>query len=281
MKSISIKEHIRHANYLYTLDSLGESTTSTTKLEYWCKYRKLHADFIHNNATSQILSEMNITGLPIKGFETNFFLFHHGFYFSIPYFLVKNYGFAGARFIMTNKSFDPTLAKRCAEAFDMDFKAIIIDERGMFVREVIKAKRDNFCIFLLTDLPFGYDQNSNENYNMPFGKVRYRSGFMKIAKVLRQSPYLITSHVDYEFKNIHHNITEINDATSLMKNLSNIYTNEYLTVERIDDLKNMCEFNNANSDFKYDFEYDNKSYSYYPAKDKLCALVERADALSI
>ncbi|MDB2387498.1 hypothetical protein N9W21_09240, partial [Shewanella sp.] len=269
MKSYSLQENIRQAHYLYSLNILGVSKDPTQQLQHWLKYRKLHSEFIKENKSSKIITDMNVTGLGKDKPETNlFFLFHQGFYFTIPYFMVKHYDYAGARFIMTKQSFDQTLAKQCATAFDTDFKPIIIDDKGLFVRELIKAKRQNYCIFLLTDLPFGYSGRSINFYETAFGTLKYRTGFMKIAQVLKQQPTLITSHVNNDFDSIHYNFTLINDTETLMAKLTQIYSQEYLTAERLDDLKKMCQFSNPVMDFKVEFECNNKKYRYYPATEK-------------
>lgn len=273
MTNYSLKEQIRHANYLYTLKCLGVLDDPKNQLQAWHHYRELHAEFISDNHKCRILTEMESTGFPDKRPDTNFFLlFHHGFYFTIPYFLVKHYGYSGARFIMTEESFDQSLAAKCADAFNGDFKSIFIDDKGHFVREVIKAKRENQCIFLLTDLPFGYTDNSAEFFDAPFGKLKYRAGFMKIAKILRQPPVLITSHISQAFDKVSFNFSEIEDATGLISQLTEIYRNEFLTAERLDDLRKMCEFNHPATDFKYDFELKGKRYRYYPATEKMFAL---------
>jgi hypothetical protein len=278
MKEYSLKEHIRQANYLYSLNNLGVLEEPEQQLKHWSKYRQLHAEFIQKNKASKILSSMNVTGLDKDKPDSNFFLlFHHGFYFTIPYWVVKTYGYAGARFVMTEQSFDQSLAEQCATAFDADFKPIIIDEKGLFVRELIKAKRQNYCIFLLTDLPFGYSDHTTDYFKTTFGTMKYRAGFMKIAHILKQQPILITSHVNDVFDNIHYDFTAIDDADTLMSKLAQIYRQEYLTVERLDDLKKMCQFINPGTDFKHDFECGEKKYRYYPATEKIYSITEKAD----
>ena len=273
MKNTPLKEHIRQANYLFALHHLGVLDNAPYQLQQWCQYRTMHSDFIKTNHQSDVLTKMDISGFDQEKPDGNFFLlFHQGFYFTIPHWLVKHYGYAGSRFIMTEDSFDQQLAEQCAKAFDHDFKAIIIDEKGYFIREVIKAKRQNYCIFLLTDLPFGYTDSSVDYYQQPFGRLKYRAGFAKIAKILKQQPHLITSEISEDFTRVHYEIKPVEQTEDLLSRLGEIYQQHYLTAERLDDLNKMCEFNQTDSKFNHEFEYQDKSYRYYPATEKLYSI---------
>jgi hypothetical protein len=273
MNNLPLKEHIKNANFLYSLKNLDALSDPKRQLIHWHKYRTLHADFIKKNSDSYILNEMKVTGFSEEKPPSNFFLlFHHGFYFTIPYWMIKQYGYTGARFIMTKESFDERTANSCANSLGEDYKAIFIDDKGMFVREVIKAKRNNYCIFLLTDLPFGYTDATTDSFQAPFGKLKFRHGYLKIAKLMKQSPYLITNHINKDFSQVNINITEINEAKTLQNKLSEIYLKEPLTSERIDDLAKMCTFNNSNINFTHEFEFQDKKYRYYPAESKLFAI---------
>jgi len=270
MSNRYLKQQIQQANFAYSLQCINALTDSHEQVSYWRRYKKLHGDFVTNNNSSEILKAMSVSGFPDKKPDTSFFLlFHHGFYFTIPYWVIKKYGFKGARFIMTKESFDQKVIEQSAKDFNGDFDTIFIDDKGHFIHEILEAKHNNYCIFLLVDIPFGYNSQSVEYYDSKLGQIKYRSGFLKIAKILRQKPLLITSHVDSSFKNIHYKFEKIDNKNQFLETLENIYSTEYLTLERFDEFKKMCKFENEHLDFSHEFTFENQLYKFFPATEKL------------
>lgn len=213
------------------------------EFNHWVTYRKLHSDFLINGCNSQFYIECAVSCDHIDITEKNiFFLFHYGPYFSLPLHFIKKFNYSGAAFILTSKSIDFELVHQCAKSFKIDLEPIIIDKSGFFVKKVLKARKENKCIFILVDLPVGSDDKNYKMFETNFGKIKHRLGYMRIASILKQKPSLIVPKVDDCYKKMYIRHMEINSHDDIVNTYLSLLRCDYKNFERINELEKMCEF---------------------------------------
>ncbi|GMM83248.1 hypothetical protein [Pseudoalteromonas sp. MTN2-4] len=211
---------------------------------HWLAYRKLHADFLINGPESQFYLNCDVSFEDSVEVENKniFFLFHYGPYFSVPLHFVKKFNFSGAAFILTSQSIDFGLVEKCAQAFGSELEPIVIDESGLFVKKVLKAKKAGKCIFILVDLPAGSDDKNYKMFDTHFGKIKHRLGYMRIASMLKQKPSLILPQVSNDYKKMSIGQVEINSHDEVVDEYVKLLGNDFKNFERVNELERMCEF---------------------------------------
>ncbi|NQY93545.1 MAG: hypothetical protein HRT43_05215, partial [Campylobacteraceae bacterium] len=128
-----------------------------------------------------------------NGNVTPFFIaFHYAFYPHLLTQIMEEHNFKSIKFLIHEHNNDIGALEQLCKMYGSNVEFVPIDEKGRFLRKLLKAKKTGSAIFMLVDLPVRSESSKvNQVDIFDSGSMKVIDGFMRIAKLLSTQPTLI------------------------------------------------------------------------------------------
>ncbi|NMM42480.1 hypothetical protein [Pseudoalteromonas arctica] len=265
--ALKIKKNLERIDAELSLKFITENENS--KYTEWEENKRLNRNFIDKGLDSVVIDRLTFCFKEEEVYSTNFFfLFHHNLYFTIPYIVCKNSKYKGACLIITEKSYDIEMLKKTSKNLGVEIEFIILDSKGNYLRKSKAMIKSGYALFILVDTPFGFNRKTIKkfDYNEKLFGLKYRDGYIKISKILNQSPVLLIN--DYNFEN---KIVTTSYKISTSDEVNKIFCARVLSepekFEKLNDFMQLFDFKMKNK--TVNFYIDENQYFYNPIDKRL------------
>lgn len=268
-EAVEIKRNIERTDASLSLSYILEDNNFEQILSEWEYNKSLNREFINKASSSKIMTDFTFTiDKKLVAGSSFFLLFHHYLYFSIPYKTCKLMGYKGICMLITEQSYDINLIKKTALSLGIEAEVIILDSRGHFLRKALKLVKQDYAIFMPADMPFGFDQKGIKEYfyNQKLNSLKYRDGYLRVARALKQLPILLVNDVIGDDEILIKSYP-IRSSDNLNEQLCLRVLKEPEKFEKLNDFKKL--FNFPVPDKEVSFHVFDKIYTYWPKKQQL------------
>lgn len=165
-------------------------------LKKWLQYKKDLLSLVQGSSIDtkdHIKNKYSIEVNENNGIVTPFFIaFHYAFYPHLLTQIMEEYNFKSVKFLIHEHNNDIGALERLCKMYGSNVEFVPIDEKGRFLRKLLKAKKAGSAIFMLVDLPVKSTSSKVNEVNIfESGSMKVIDGFMRIAKLLSTQPTLI------------------------------------------------------------------------------------------
>lgn len=166
-----------------------------------------------------------------------FIAFHYAYYPLIIYNIINDMKYSVVNFIIHEHNSDVDKLRNLCHGFNLNIKFIKVDDKGKFVREIIRANKNKEAILMLVDLPVSNARNELKRFELfGGGEFLYMDGFIRISSIIKKSPILLYHSIDEVSGKISLNEKVIFEPLAAFKVLEKIVYDAPYLWERLNDL---------------------------------------------